>query len=71
MKLPPGAPKMAQNTETTVTAKAEVIQWLKGSNNAVHEAYPKVDRQKAVKFFGRDVTADDVLLRILVQNHEH
>lgn len=71
VKLPASAPKMAQNTETAVTAKADVIQWLKGSNLAVHDAYPKADRQKAVKFSGRDVTVDDVMLRILVHNHEH
>jgi len=70
-KLPAGAPKMAQDTETTVTAKAEVIKWLKSSTAAVSAAYAKADRQNQVKFFGHDGPAGNVYLRILVHNHEH
>ena len=65
------AAKLKPDTETTVTAKADVIQWLKDSQAAVREHYPKVDHEKKVKFFGTDTTADNILLRILVHNHEH
>lgn len=71
VKLPSAAPKLEQNTETAVKAKADVIRWLKGSTDAVHDAYSKADRQKRVKFFGNDVPAENVFLRILVHNHEH
>jgi uncharacterized damage-inducible protein DinB len=71
VKLPASAPKPEQNTESGVTAKAEVIRWLKGSTAAVRDAYSKADRQKAVKFLGNDGPAENVFLRILVHNHEH
>ena len=72
VKAPPDvAAKLKPDTEKTVTAKADVIQWLKNSQEAVRENYGKIDRQKKVKFFGTDTTADGVLMRILVHNHEH
>ena len=70
-KLPPDAPKITAETETSVTAKADVIRWLKGSQDAVRNAYPKVDRTKIVNFWGKRVPADNVFLRILTHNHEH
>lgn len=65
------APKIAADTEKKVIAKADVIRWLKGSQDAVRAAYPKADRQKQVKFFGKDAPAENVFLRILNHNHEH
>ena len=67
----PGAPKIDQNTEKTVTAKAEVIDFLLASQDAVRKGSTGIDRKKAVKFFGQDSTVDGVLLRLLVHNHEH
>jgi uncharacterized damage-inducible protein DinB len=69
--MPANAPKIDPKTESSVTAKADVIQWLKDSTAAVRDAYPKADRQKMVKFFGAQVPADAVFLRVLVHNHEH
>jgi uncharacterized damage-inducible protein DinB len=63
--------KLPANFEATVTAKAEVIQWLKDSQDAVRAAYPKADQQKAVTFFGQPTTAASVFLRLLVHSHEH
>ena len=71
VKLPADAPKVDGKTETAVTAKADVIKWLTDSTGAVRDAYPRADRQKSVKFFGKDGPAENVFLRILVHNHEH
>ena len=64
-------PKITADTEKTVKDKADVIKWLHDSQSAVRLAYLKVDRQAQVKFLGQDATADGVMLRLLVHNHEH
>lgn len=53
------------------TAKADVIRWLKDSLAAVKAAHATADLNKKVTFFGKEVPASDVFLRILVHNHEH
>jgi len=63
--------KLKPETEKTVTEKSEVMTWLKDSQAIVRASYPKLDRQKKVKFFGGDTDVDGVLLRLLVHNHEH
>lgn len=63
-RIPPGA-------ETMVTAKADVLRWLKDSLAAVRASHASVDGDKTVKFFGAEVPASYVLLRLLVHNHEH
>ena len=66
------APKIKSDTEKVITAKADVIQWLKDSQQFVRDGYPKVDKQSKVNFLGKnDTTAEGVLLRLLVHNHEH
>ena len=63
-------PEMAK----TVTAKPEVIDWLKRSLEAVktaHEAAKPADLQRKVMFLKRETTADAVFLRILIHNNEH
>ena len=70
VKLPP-EPKLSSDSEKTITAKSDVIRLLKASQDLVRASYPKVDRQAKLKFFGNDTTADGVLLRLLVHNHEH
>ena len=65
------APKITADLERNVTAKAEVIRWLKDSLEAVRQSYLKADLEKKVQFFGKDTTARSVFLRILVHNHEH
>ena len=62
---PPASP------EKDITAKADVIKWLKLSCDKVRDAYPTADRQKKVQFLGKEATADGVFLRILVHNNEH
>lgn len=63
--------KLRDDPEKKITAKADVIQFLKASQELVRESYPKADREKKVKFFGQDTTAGNVFLRILVHDHEH
>ncbi|HEY3442484.1 MAG TPA: DinB family protein [Paludibaculum sp.] len=69
--LPEGVRMPAPGLEKKVTAKAEVIQWLKDSQEAVRRAYPQADLRKPIQFFKKDATVDGVFLRILVHNHEH
>jgi uncharacterized damage-inducible protein DinB len=60
--------------ENTVTAKADVINWLKRSQEAVKNARAGVkpgDLQRRVKINGRDSTVDDMYLRIIVHANEH
>jgi uncharacterized damage-inducible protein DinB len=71
-------PKMPENikrdTEKTVTDKAEVIDWLKRSLEAVKTAHAEVkpgDLQRKVKVFGKDATVDGMYLRIIVHANEH
>jgi uncharacterized damage-inducible protein DinB len=72
VKLESGPPiKLQGDLEKTITAKSDVIALLRWSQDAVRTAYPTVNRTKAVKFLSGDTTADGVLLRLLVHNHEH
>ena len=60
--------------EKTVTAKAQVIDWLKRSLQAVKTARAAVkpkDLQRKVKISGRDATVDGMYLRIIIHNNEH
>jgi hypothetical protein len=60
--------------EKTVTAKPEVIQWLKRSLDAVKTAHANVkpnDLQRKVKTAKRDATVDAMYLRIIVHANEH
>jgi uncharacterized damage-inducible protein DinB len=62
------------DSEKTVTAKPEVIAWLKRSLEAVKQAHlaadPK-DMSRKVKVNGRDATVDGMYLRIIVHANEH
>jgi uncharacterized damage-inducible protein DinB len=68
---PADAPKMPKDAEKRVTSKAEVIQWLRSSLDAVRTGYESADRQKKVQFFGKETTSEMVFLRILVHINEH
>src|SRR6266853_1267464 len=60
--------------EKTVTMKAEVVDWLKRSLEAVktaHAAAKPADLQRKVKIANRDATADGMYLRIIVHANEH
>ncbi len=71
----PGGPHwpdaIPPDAEKKITAKSDVVRWLRDSLAAVRASHASVDGSKKVKFLGSDVTASDVLLRILVHNHEH
>jgi uncharacterized damage-inducible protein DinB len=71
VKSPIDLTTLPKDPEKSITAKAEVIQWLRNSLEAVSKGYQSADRQKKVQFFGRDALADGVFLRILVHNNEH
>jgi uncharacterized damage-inducible protein DinB len=69
----PGNLKSA-DIEKTVTAKPEVIAWLKRSLEAVRSAHATIqqsDRRRKVKVGDRDATVDGVFLRIIVHANEH
>jgi uncharacterized damage-inducible protein DinB len=60
--------------EKTVTAKADVIAWLKRSLEAVkiaHAAVKPADLARKVKVDNRDATVDSVYLRIIIHANEH
>jgi uncharacterized damage-inducible protein DinB len=60
--------------EKTVTAKPEVIAWLKKSLEAVktaHLAETPEDLKRAVKIHDRDASVDGMYLRIIVHANEH
>ena len=65
---------LKEDMEKTVTAKAEVVDWLKRSLEAVKTAHLEVkpaDLQRKVKVDGRDATVDGMYLRIIVHANEH
>jgi uncharacterized damage-inducible protein DinB len=65
---------MTQDMAKTVTQKAQVIDWLKRSLEAVTVAHAKetpADLQRKVTVFGRDAIVDGMYLRILVHDNEH
>lgn len=60
--------------EKSVTAKAQVIDWLKRSLDAIktaHAAVKPADLQRKVTIENRDATVDGIYLRILVHANEH
>ena len=63
-----------EGMEKTVSSKAEVIDWLKRSLDAVKEAHlaerPK-DLRRKVHIADRDATVDGIYLRILLHANEH
>jgi len=65
---------LKEDMEKTVTSKAEVIDWLKRSLEAVREAHLAVkpsDLERKVHIADRDATVDGMYLRIIVHANEH
>jgi uncharacterized damage-inducible protein DinB len=65
---------MKQGLEKTVTKKADVIDWLKRSLDAVKSARAQLkpgDLERKVKIEGKTVTVDGMYLRIIVHDNEH
>ena len=72
-KMPPDM-KPDTDLEKTVTAKPEVISWLKRSLEAVRVAHAGIkpaDLTRKVKVDNRDATVDGMYLRIIVHANEH
>jgi uncharacterized damage-inducible protein DinB len=70
-KMPPD---LKQEMEKTVTKKADVIDWLKRSLEAVKTARAQLkpgDLERKVKIEGKTVTVDGMYLRIIVHANEH
>jgi uncharacterized damage-inducible protein DinB len=70
-KMPP---ELKREMEKSVTSKADVINWLKRSLDAVKEAHLHVtpsDLQRKVHIADRDATVDGMYLRIIVHANEH
>lgn len=62
------------NLETSVTAKADVVNWLKRSCEAVKTAHAKIqpaDLQRKVEVAKRQATVDGIYLRIIIHANEH
>jgi len=58
----------------TVTAKPEVVNWLKRSLEAVravHAAAKSADLERKVTLFKRETTVDAAFLRLIIHNNEH
>jgi uncharacterized damage-inducible protein DinB len=71
-KIPVNLP--SPRMENSVTAKPEVIAWLKRSFDAVKIARANLkpgDLQRKVKYDRRDATVDGMYLRIIVHANEH
>ena len=66
--------ELKREMEKSVTAKADVISWLKRSLEAVKQAHlaitPK-DLERKVHIADRDATVDGMYLRIIVHANEH
>lgn len=65
---------MKEELEKSVTAKADVINWLKRSLDAVKQAHSSVtpkDLERKVRVNNRDATVDGMYLRIIVHANEH
>src|SRR5580704_17578924 len=70
----PAELKSETGMEKTVTAKADVIAWLKRSLDAVKTAHAAVkpeDLERKVRVNGVDATVDGMYLRIIVHANEH
>ena len=67
-------PDVAVSMEKTVTQKADVVNWLKRSLDAVVTARAHLkpgDSQRKVSIDGKTVTVDGMYLRIIVHANEH
>jgi uncharacterized damage-inducible protein DinB len=65
---------LKEGMDKSVTSKAEVINWLKRSLEAVKHAHSGVaskDLERKVRIMDRDATVDGMYLRIIVHANEH
>jgi uncharacterized damage-inducible protein DinB len=67
-------PDVSESLEKTVTKKADVIDWLKRSLEAVKTARAQLkpgDLERKVKIENKVVTVDGIYLRIIIHANEH
>jgi uncharacterized damage-inducible protein DinB len=67
-------PDLKEDAERGVTSKAEVINWLKRSLDAVKQAHLAIrpeDLARKIRIENRDATVDGMYLRIIVHANEH
>ena len=65
---------LKEGMDKSVTAKADVIAWLKRSLDAVKDAHAAItpkDLERKVHIADRDATVDGMYLRIIVHANEH
>lgn len=65
---------LTQGMEKTVTAKVDVINWLKRSLDAVKTARAQLnpgDLQRKVEIAGKKVPVEGMYLRIIIHDNEH
>jgi uncharacterized damage-inducible protein DinB len=70
-KMPPD---LREDAERTVTSKADVVNWLKRSLDAVKQAHLATgpqDLARKVQIEHRDATVDGMYLRIIIHANEH
>jgi uncharacterized damage-inducible protein DinB len=70
-KMPPD---LKEDAERTINSKAEVINWLKRSLDAVKQAHlaeKPADLARKVRIRDRDATVDGMYLRIVIHANEH
>jgi uncharacterized damage-inducible protein DinB len=66
--------QLKEEMEKSITSKADVINWLKRSLEAVKEAHASItpkDLDRKVHIADRDATVDGIYLRIIVHANEH
>jgi uncharacterized damage-inducible protein DinB len=63
--------KVTRDAEKKMTAKADVVKFLKESIAAVKENYPKLDLQKKVHFQDADTNVDGVMIHLIAHTSEH
>jgi len=67
-------PEIKAGFEKSVTAKADVISWLKRSLDAARDARAKEtpkDLERKVEFLKRSTNADNLYLRLIIHCNEH
>jgi uncharacterized damage-inducible protein DinB len=67
-------PEIKQGFEKSVTAKADVISWLKRSLDASRDARAKEtpkEMERKVEFLKQSTTAGDIYLRLIIHCNEH
>jgi len=65
---------LKEGMDKSITSKAEVINWLKRSLDAVKQAHSGItpkDLQRKVHIMDRDATVDGMYLRLIVHANEH